>query len=74
MDATKSKERAALQPEDILKLERPTHLKTLFYFVFGFSGAGTAAPARLLMPKEIDAGRAFNRTTLLISSALSQHI
>jgi len=47
----------------------PLNLKTLCDFVFGFSGAGTAAPARLLMPKEIDAKRAFNRTALLVSAS-----
>src|SRR5262245_36602468 len=56
--------------------ERPARPKNPLIFCFGFSGAGTSAPARLLMPKEIDAGRAFNRTALLISASqlLSQHI
>jgi hypothetical protein len=54
----------------------PLNLKILRCDVFGFSGAGTSAPARLLMLIEIIAKRAFSRTTLLISASqrLSQHL
>ena len=50
-----------------LRWSGPLDQKTLFDSVFGFLGAGTSAPARLLTSKEITDCQAYNRTALLIS-------